>query len=361
MRAELADFNAGLDQLVSFLERSEREHELVGLLNVRRQELLPQEAALLQQLVERATHTKQYIYAVGIVSLYGLLERLVDGLVVSFVIHLGSFAKRYEMLPSVIRKAHLEHSLALAAALLKDRFRTETTHERLVANLHSCLSAGDDGFALNGHAFAFHRGNHNLRRISNMLNGIGVQNYLRRVALAPVFEAHLEARAQERDWAALSDGDLALAFEVIDDLVQRRNDVSHGVMKADQLESVALLMERCEFVRAYGMGLYEVMLQDAMKHAADLGSARALGSPLMVIDNRIVCFEAAGPLAVGDRLFAVTADALRPVRHSQVCRLEIDRKAVPSIDSSVPVCFGAEVAFHASERYRYFMLAADRL
>jgi hypothetical protein len=361
MRAELADFTAGLDQLFSFLERTEREHELVGLLNARRQELLAQEAALLQQLVEHATHTKQYVYAVGIVSLYGLLERLVDGLVVSFVNHLGGFAERYEALPAAIRKAHLEQSLALAGALLKDRFRTETTHERVVANLHSCLSAGEGGFRLNGHAFALHRGNHNLGRITAMLNGIGVQHHVRRVALAPALKAHLSARAPERDWTALSDPGAALLLEPIDDLVQRRNDVSHGAMKADQLESVALLMERCEFVRAYGVSLYEVMLQDAMKHAAELGAARALGEPLAVYDNRIVCFEAVGPIAVGDRLFSVTAEALQPVRHSQVRRLEVDRVAVPSIDSASPVRFGVEVGFHADQRHRYFMLAADRL
>lgn len=361
MRAELADFNAGLDQLVSFLEWSDREHELVGLLNARRQELPAQEAALLRQLVERATHTKQYVYAVGIVSLYGLLERLVDGLVVSFVTHLGGFAKRYEALPEVIRRGHLERSLTLAGTLLKDSFRMETTPARVVANLHSCLSAGADVFTLNGHAFALHRGNHNLGRISEMLNGIGVQGHLRRVALAPAFRAHLATRAGERDWASLSDAEVAILFEAIDDLVQRRNDVSHGVMKADQLESVALLMERCNFLRAYGMGLHEVILQDAMMHAAELGAARALGVPLKVYNNRIVCFEAAGPIALGDRLFAVTANTLQPVRHSSVRRLEIDRAAVPGIDSSAPVRFGVEVDFHADEKYQYFTLPADRL
>ncbi|MDT3680810.1 MAG: HEPN domain-containing protein [Burkholderiaceae bacterium] len=361
MRAELADFNAGLDQLVRFLERTERENELVGLLNARRQELEAQEAALLQQLVERSTHTRQYVYAVGIVSLYGLLEQLVDGLVVSFVNHLGGFAKGYEALPESFRTRHLEQSLALATALLKDRFRTETTHERVVANLHSCLMARESGFTLNGHAFALHRGNHNLARITDLLSGVGIQSHLRRVVSTPAFKAHLVAQAPERDWSVMADTEVERLFEPIDDLVRRRNDVSHGAMTADQLESVPLLMERCDLVRAYGVGLHELILQEAMKHAAELGAARALGQPLEVYDNRIVCFEATGPIAVGDRLFAVTADALQPVRHSQVLRLEIDRQAFPSIDSAAPVRFGVEVCFHADRRHRYFMLASDRL
>lgn len=361
MRAELADFTAGLDQLVSFLERTERENELVGLLNARRQELQAQEASLLHHLVEHATHTRQYVYVVGIVSLYGLLERLVDGLVVSFVNHLGSFAKGYEALPETFRTRHLEQSLALATALLKDRFRTETTHERVVANLHSCLTAREGGFTLNSHAFALHRGNHNLGRITDLLNGIGVQPHLRRVASTTAFKTHLAAHAPERDWTVIADTEAARLLEPIDDLVQRRNDVSHGAMTADQLESVPLLMERCDLVRAYGVGLHEVMLQDAMKHAAELGAARVLGQPLAVYDNRIVCFEAAGPIAVGDRLFFVTQDSLQPVRHSQVLSLEVDRVALQSIESPVPVRFGVAVGFHADQRHAYFTLGPERL
>jgi hypothetical protein len=361
MRAELADFTAGLDQLVSFLERTERENELVALLNARRLELHAQEVALLQQLVERATHTRQYVYAVGIVSLYGLLERLVDRLVVSFVNHLGSFASAYTALPESFRARHLEQSLALATALLKDSFRTETTHERVVANLHSCLTGGGVNFMLNGHAFALHRGNHSLSRITELLGLVGVQAHLRRVVSTPAFRAHLAARMPERDWSVIAEAEAARLLEPIDDLVQRRNDVSHGAMSADQLESVPLLIERCYFLRAYGAGLNEVMLQDAMRHAAELGAARTLGQPVAVYDNRIVCFEAAGPIAVGDLLFSVTQDAVQPVRRGRVLRLEVDRAPVPGIDSVVPVRFGAEVDFHAHPKHSYFMLPADRL
>jgi len=361
MRGELADFVAGLDQLVSFLERTEREHELVGLLNSRREELPAQEASLLQQLVKHATHTKQYVYAVGIVSLYGLLERLVDGLVVSFVNHLGGFANRYEALPDVLRKAHLEQSLALVGALLKDRFRTETTHERVVANLHSCLSSGEGRFTLNGHAFALHRGNLNLGRIAEMLRGVGVQHHSFRIVCSSTFQDHLAMRGAGRDWTALPDAEVAALLKPIDDLVLRRNDVSHGAMKADQLESVALLTERCAFVRAFGVGLYEVMRQDAMKHAAELGAARVLGVPLKVFNNRIVCFKAAGPIGIGDFLFAVTGDAKEPVRYGQVKRLEIDRVAQQRIESDVPLCFGVEVGFRANEGHSYYMLTEDRL
>lgn len=85
MKPALADFNAGIDQLVVFLQRAEQEQELLALLNDRKHELPVREGELLDGLVATSTNAKQYIHAVAIVSLYGLLERLVDGTVIGFV------------------------------------------------------------------------------------------------------------------------------------------------------------------------------------------------------------------------------------------------------------------------------------
>lgn len=360
MKPALADFHAGVDRLVAFLERTEHEHELMVMLNVRRHELPDRESELLGRLIAGATNTKQYVYAVSIVSLYGLLERLVDSLVSSFVMHLGEFGEKFESLPEVVRKNHYSKSLELAEALLKDKFRTETTRERIIANLHSCFLGGSD-FTLNGSAFALHRGNLNLGRITEMLAGIGTVPHIKRVVRTKTFGAVLSTLNPERNIPGLLDSDLVNLLEPIDALVERRNDVSHGALRIDQLESVELLKGRCTFVRAYGTGLYEVLLQDAMKHAAHLGAARCLGQPVQVVDNRIVCFEASGPISVGDRLFAVTPNALEPVRHSEIVRIEIDRVAHQRIEAAAPIRFGVEVGFHANPAHAYYTLSAEVL
>ena len=233
MKSAIADFEAGITQLLVFLDRTEHEQELIVLFKERKHELPAREAELLSILIDTATNTKQYIYTVSIVSLYGLLERLTDNLVISFVVHLGKLSK-FDGLPEVIRKNHLPYSLALADALLKDSFRTETTHEKVIANLHSCLS-GSTAYKLNGSAFALHRGNINLNRISEMLAGVGVQNHLKRVVRTPTFSHFLSGMEPERNIRKLNDSELKSLFDPIDDLVERRNGVSHGVVQVDDL------------------------------------------------------------------------------------------------------------------------------
>lgn len=234
MKSAIADFKAGIDQLLVFLDRTEHEQELIVSLKERKHELPAREAELLSILIDTATSTKQYIYTVSIVSLYGLLERLVDNLLIGFVVHLEKFSKLFDGLPEVIRKNHLPYSLALAEALLKDSFRTETTHEKVIANLHSCLS-GSTAYKLNGSAFALHRGNINLNRISEMLAGVGVQNHLKRVVRTPTFSHFLSGMEPERNIRKLNDSELKSLFDPIDDLVERRNGVSHGVVQVDDL------------------------------------------------------------------------------------------------------------------------------
>lgn len=360
MKSAIADFKAGIAQLLVFLDRIEHEQELIMLLKERQHKLPAHEAELLSILIDTATNTKQYIYTVSIVSLYGLLERMVDNLVIGFVVRLGKFSKLFDGLPEVIRKNHLPYSLALADALLKDSFRTETTHEKVIANLHSCLS-GSTAYKLNGSAFALHRGNINLNRISEMLAGVGVENHLKRVVLTPAFLHFLSGMEPDRNIRELNDSELKSLFDPIDDLVDRRNGVSHGIVLVDDIESVGLLKERCTFVSAYGDGLFELLLHDILRYTAEFGIAQMLGRPIKVHDNRIVCFETACRIAVGDLLFALTSDALKPVRVGAIASLQIDHVDQQEIVTSTPIRFGAQVSFHANDGYDYYSLSEDQL
>ena len=158
------------------------------------------------------------------------------------------------------------------------------------------------------------------------------------------------------------DGDLKTLLEPIDDLVARRNDTSHGVVHVDEIQSVGLLRERCSFVRAYGTGLYEMMLHDVLKYSAESGAAQTLGKPVAVFNNNtIVCFEARCRVAVGDRIFAISADALEPVRSGLIVNLQIDNVDKVEIDATAPVRFGARVEFHANAGHQYFSLPAETI
>lgn len=354
MKTCMQTFRVNIDGLLTFLTNTEHETALIGLLLPRQDVLENQEKQLLSQIATAHTDRKRYIYCVAIVSLYGILERFVEKLIEAFVDRIAGSVSSYQMMPEAIKKNHVLMSLNLAKAIVEERHRTGTTHEDIIANLHSCLSCAPS-FRLNGAAFVVHRGNLTLTKVTNFLSSIGIENHLRRVTMTRKLLDFFNQREPERDIRHVADQDLSALLQPIDDLVERRNQVSHGII--DDIESTDLLKERCHFVTAYGGALYDTMLQELLKYQVQLAGVQALDKPIAVYNNSIVCFENDNcRIAVGNILAAATGDALSPFRYSPIISLEINHESLTQITISEPTKFGAKVSFKASESYDYFVL-----
>lgn len=356
MKTCVQSFMAGVNELHAFLVATEHETELISLLLQRQPVLEDRENYLLTQIASASTDRKRYIYTVAIVSLYGLLERFVDELIEAFVARIAGLVSSYDEMPEPIRKNHVSMSLALALAIAEDRHRTGATQETVVANLHSCLS-GASKFQVNGAAFVLHRGNISLEKITKYLANVGVQSHLRRVTLARELLEYYYKQDPERDIRNAADQDLSALLMPIDDLVMRRNQVSHGVINVDDVVSVELLKERCRFVAAYGCALYDVLLQEVLKYLVIDASVKRLGKPLAVYNNSIVCFEIDHcSIVVGDVLAAETGDLREPFRFGPISSLEIERQSHTEINAIQSVKIGAKVSFKADKRFDYYVL-----
>jgi hypothetical protein len=334
MKTCIQTFRAGTEELLAFLTNTEHEAKLLKLLlrPLRHDALEEEERQLLSQMAAAQTDRKRYIYCVAIVSLYGLLERLIDSLIEAFVGRVAGLVDSYEKMPDAIKKNHVPLSLELVKALIEERHRQGTTQENVIANLHSCLSGATD-FQVNGAAFVLHRGNISLQKITSFLTTVGIEPHLRRVTQARDLVEFFETREPERDIRTVADQELAALLEPINELVERRNEVSHGVISVDAIESVELLKERCRFVAAYGAALYDVFAQELLKHGIVLPIAQPLGKPIAVYNRSIVCFEATHcMIAVGNILVAATSSPMEPFRYGPISSLQVDHVgSVPNL------------------------------
>jgi len=359
MKACLDTFSAGLADLSAFLSNADRETALVtSLLDERRQASLTiDEGNLLVHISQAGTSKKQYVYVVGIIGLYGLLERLVDNIIEKYVSAVSSLANAYSDLPESIRKNHLPLSLELIKAVAEERDRTGETVENVVANLHSCLT-GDGQFRVNASAFVLHRGNLKLSKIQDFLKGSGVEPSNRRLLVMPSLSGWFSATEPPRDTRVIADQDLPLLLSPIDDLVDRRNSISHGTI--DDIETVDLLTARCQFVEAFGTAIYELLQQELLRAETSCSDAQNLGTPIKIFGGRIVCFETSlCKISVGDRMVAATGDALLPYRWSVINVLEVDKIRHQTLDITTSTKFAAEVNFKALENHSYFVLAPE--
>lgn len=356
MKSCVQSFRTGVDELLTFLASTEHETELTGLLLQRQDILNDRERELLSKIASARTDRKRYLYTVSIVSLYGLLERFVDSLIETSISRISSSVSSYEKMPEKIRENHIPLSLALIKAIGEERHRSATTQEEVIANLHSCLT-GNAEFRVNGAAFVLHRGNISLTKVSEFLSALGVNNHLRRITRSPVLLDFFRGTEPERDILKIADQELPTLLHPIDDLVERRNQVSHGVINIAEIESIDLLKERCRFVKAYGEGLYYLMVQEALKYHVEQDSVKHLGKPIAVYDKSIVCFEIVStPIMVGNSIAASTGDELEPFRYGDISSLQIDKVPHQEILAEEPMKIGARISFKASEKFDYFLL-----
>lgn len=359
MKACLDTFSAGLAELSAFLTNTDREKALIkSLLNEDRQaSLTAEEKSLLVHISQASTSKKQYVYVVGIIGLYGLLERFVDDIIEKYLSAVLSLSNTYGDLHDSIRKHHLQLSLELIKAVAEERHRTSQSVEQVVANIHSCLS-GTGPFRINTAAFVLHRGNLNLSKIQEFLRAIGVDPSNRRLLVTQSLSDWFAAAESPRDTRQVPDQDIGLMLGPIDDLVKLRNSIAHGMI--DNTESVDLLSTRCKFVAAFVGALYEVLRQDLLRSEVAGSGAQCLGSPIKVYDRRIVCFETSRcKISVGDRMVAATGDALLPFRWSTIKSLEINKIRHRALDITSRTQFGAEVSFKALDCHNYFVLGPE--
>lgn len=360
MKVALQSFLAGTAELNRFLDSSAKEAALLSLLlpAERRGRMEQEERALLDHLAGAVTDRRRYIYAVAIVSIYGLLERYVDSLIADYIGRLSSLVRSFGDMPDAIRKNHFDLSIELARLAADDRYRLDLRKEEIITNLHGCLS-GAVPFQVNSAAFAIHRGNVNLQRIGEFFSKLGVAPHLPKVIRAGTMQSYLRSRHPDRDYSRISDSDLQAVLQPIDDLVARRNDVAHGVVNVDDLESIDLLQERCHFVAAYGTALHEVLMQEVIERQIGLPDATALGRALEVFNRTIVCFEHSQcRIKVGDVLVARTGDPIMPFRFAPIDSIQIDGEDRDEITLTENTRFAVKTSLRATESFEYVVLPA---
>lgn len=364
MRLCLQTFDAGIKELRAYLESIDDEDQLLRSLakTERQDKLTVTEQQLLSSVLAAHIGRKQYIYSVAIVSLYGLLERFVDSVVEAYVHRAASLVTSYKALPEAIVSRHTQLSLDLAKAITEERYRSGgTTEAQVIENLHLCLS-GAPSFRMNAAAFVLHRGNVYLGKITDFLTAVGIDGHLRRVSQASEMLNFLQVKYPDRKIPLVADQDIPALFEPIDSLVSRRNEIAHGVINIEDIESIDLLNARCDFLLAYVHALYRVVLQEVIRLQVQKPDCKALGKPIQVFDHCIVCFEIKdGRVRVGDIIAAATNAALEPFRFSRIEGLQVNRAAQIEVIATEPTKFGAKVKFHANENYDYFLFADETL
>jgi hypothetical protein len=318
MQSSIQQFTTGIDGLISHIDFEEAKAEYFkdGLLRYSGDNEFCVEFRffVLSVISKGATNGKRFLYNSVIVSLYGYLESYIENVAEEYVSQLGSDCVKYSDVPTIVRERHLELSIDLLRDTKRSRIleKEEKTIaiKRIVNNMNSCINEHDE-FTLNEDAYSIHTSNFRYDSIHTIFQQAGVTGILR-LALEK------EDLRREISTASVLNGSvdkkilISLLSSQLDDLAQRRNEISHGNLNSD-LESLELYRARAKFIRCLGVAIHEVLSEKLNEYLFPIISKFNLGAPAEIYPKQSVLgfnFVAGTTLpinfslAIGDEIFS---------------------------------------------------------
>lgn len=294
MLAELTAFNQGVRQLRDYIEGLELETTLL------KHNTSGEECSSAHLLAKYQTHQAQGInkrrfdYSTVVVSLYGYLEQYLEGLLRSYTECLNAIVPKFSDLPKEIASNHLSLSMKLMDYMFKTKHQFATSEADIISNLHSCNV--DTRYVLNKDAFAHHTANFREEVINYCFNKLEINNVCERVKKNEAFVAFISGKYPGQD-----------PMSFVEDLAERRNQVSHGEIN-DLLQNPVLL-QYLEVIEAFGNALFTEIHSELLSFEAR-HLCVPLGRPYHVYDrggaSTIPCLELLNvSIKVGDELIVV--------------------------------------------------------
>lgn len=178
--------------------------------------------------------------------------------------------------------------------------------------------------------------------MNDFFNKIGLDAINRKVKMQPNFRSYLESTYGKINIDSFGDD---IVFNKIDDLAQRRNDISHGV-DGIQLISVDILSkDYLFFFKIYGISIYDVLYENyLMILCTKLGTKVNI---VAIFNSNILCINISNKIVkIGDRVIVKTAS--NNFFETKIISIEINKRSLLEVNISTPI----DVAFKLNKNIK---------
>lgn len=291
---------------------------------------------------------RSYDYSLIIITLYGIFESYVEKMMCAYLNALRLRVNTYADLPDALRRKHIELSTKLIGT--NSTKYGEIRPSVIIANLNSCLNQESEPYQLNVEAFRQHSSNFRkdaLREFFIQAGAENVQEYITKDSQLTGFIRKTMGEDESEEKLPFSK-----YFEMLDDLIERRNVVAHG-SEVDDLLSFDYLDQYAEYISLLMAPIYEALLYDYYCITIKANTVNTLGLPIKVFNNSIVCINSSHyGIKVGDTLIGMNSQG--EIQWGAIQSIEIDGKRVQEVPSLQAVNVGMVVPFKAKDIYTYY-------
>jgi hypothetical protein len=207
------------------------------------------------------TQKRVFEYKSIIISLYGLIERYSEIWISNYLEYLAKLVGDYSKIDESIREHHFGSSIRLLTIMSSKDYSKYSglTKEGILNRLNLCLTSPIN-FEFNPEAFVINNGNLKHAKIVELFKGINID--LNRGLKNNVFFKNFLATTLNSNIDSLPNDVL---YQILDDVVERRNIISHGSEEITDILDLNILTEYITFVENYCTSLFNVLLHEFCK------------------------------------------------------------------------------------------------
>ncbi len=302
MRLTLIKALKGLKNIEKYIRYADHVEKLI---RVGKAEKIPTE---LHRIIDSLTTDiesitkKTFQYNAVVISLYGILEQFIEGIIMEYLNQINSVVEEYNQLPQKIIDNHVNYSAHLIQNLKwNKKYQNLTTQEEVIENLHKCLKNTD--YTLNATAFIQHQANIKHDVVVQLFVDIGISELTNNFRNSSKFSDFIQRKTTVTDLSQISN---EVLFDLLNDLANRRNNVSHGI-EENILALNILRDDYIPFLACYFQVLYTILREETLQlylinHPSNFHEIDS-NSIISIYNHRILCIKAKNTtFKVGDQI-----------------------------------------------------------
>lgn len=217
---------------------------------------------------------KVFDYKAIIISLYGLVEKYLEIWIKEYLESLSKIVA-YDELDDFIKDEHFRLSMKLMSVTIDGRWGKYKNLDKndILANLHNCI-ASPNSYTFNTDSFTIQSGNLKHQRIVDICKSVGIRlnDFLSKNQELNTFLNISQTTAVNTESEVL--------YNKINDLVDRRNLISHGSEDIDDLLDLSILSTYISFVEKYLNAIFETLYENFIRQEAN-----SIFHPITLVHN----------------------------------------------------------------------------
>lgn len=312
--------------------------------------LLLQYSKIIKQVVESPIQ-----YNAVIISIYGCFEQYIDNIFNEYCLALYDIIENYDNLPERMKEKHIKK---LGDFLSNpQRYKNyDLTEKQAVKNAVEAFDNPKVGLGNNQKLILTHGGNLKIEQIIELANDLGIKDFEKNIVFNYLFKSYYIKREvfNEETYTRLISSGSKRLFEMLDRLVEERNNVAHGWVES-RIKLSDIAGEYIDYMECLAESILEVLIKSICITQYNNDKMHLIGKPLKVIDHHIVCINNKGILLhKEDYLLAVKNDRFKVlvVKSLQKDGIAIERVEEKNID--IGVGFEKRVDLNVDEEYEFY-------